>query len=280
MTHALPEIITNPVAAVATIKPGELSEVMQDSDSLIAQAGRVPADTSQWNQQTFAAVGDLRKIIKSRLKGAEDLRTAWTRPINAGVKMINEFFKERTAGLVNADDSINKLMLKYAREEDARRRAEQEKIRREAEEQAIREAQKLEEQARAARAAEDAAAASGDAEGAQKAAEDARAAEIGRDAVIDQAASLPVVDTAVRQVRGMYGTTSGVRKVWKAKLNDLRAIPDNAVHLIMADEDAKKAILKAMRSMIDPRIDAIRKGGEAAPLPGVVFEQEDSISIR
>ena len=295
-TPALTGTITG--NAIAVKEPGELTIIMgdeldkvlsialdeklKDEKTLVEQVGRVPADTATWSRETFAKVGDLRKIIKSRIKDAEDLRLAWTGPVNKSIKRINALFSGRVDPLEKADALADQLMKKWAREEEARVAAEQARIRREAEEKALREAAEREKEAAAARALEEEAAKSGDVAAATAAAEIAREAETRRDEVIDQAAALPVGDTAVRKVRGAYGSTSGVKKMWKARLTDLRALigNDEALALIMAHDGARTEIRKALKSLLEPRLTALSDTGKCEPLAGVEFEQESSINIR
>jgi hypothetical protein len=111
MTTAETITLPNTSAMVAAIKPGDLNEVLKDGDNLVQQAMRVPMDTSNWNREIFAAAGDLRKMLRSRIKSAEDLRKSWTKPINDGVKLINSFFGARVEPLEKADSHIEKIML-------------------------------------------------------------------------------------------------------------------------------------------------------------------------
>ena len=281
-TPAIPEIVSDPSKMLNAIKPADLSEALKDANVLVEQAGRVPTDTATWSRDTFAAAGDLRKMLRSRMKAAEELRKSWTGPINAGVKLINGFFAERVQPIEKADAAVERLMLKWSREEEARVAAEQARIRREAEEKALREAAEREKEAAAARALEEEAAKAGDVATATAAAEVAREAEQKRDEVIDQAAALPVGDTAVRKVRGAYGSTSGVKKTWKARLTDLRALVgnDEALALIMAHDGARTEIRKALKPLLEPRLTALSDTGKCEPLAGVEFEQESSINIK
>jgi predicted phage tail protein len=262
------------------IKPGDIDSILRDAPSLIEQAGRIPADTANWTRETFAAVGDLRKMLKARIKAAEELRLSWTRPINQGIKNINEYFKGRTAALEQADDFAGQLQNKWAAEQERINRAKIEQERREAEERALKDAQAAEEAARAAREAEAKAAAAGNAEAAQQAAEDARAAELRRDAVIDQAAALPQADPEVRRARGLYGSTSSTTVTWRIRLVNLRALPDEAVALIMASESARNEIRKALRPLLETRLSELRDSGKCAELPGVEFYEDKHVTVR
>lgn len=279
-TTAIPNVFPNPTAMVSGINPTDLNETLKDGDNLIQQAMRVPMDTSGWKRETFAAAGDLRKMIRSRTKAAEELRLSWTGPINKGLKAINSFFSARVEPLEKADKHVEQLMLKWSREEEARVKAEQDRQRKEADDKALAEAKVIEDQARIAREQETAAAAAGDTKGAEQAAEVARAAETKRDEVIEQAAALPVADTTVRRARGTFGSTSSVRKVWRARLVSIRDLPDEARTLIMTSEDARNEIRKALKSMLEPRLVALRESGKCDALPGVEFFEDDSIQVR
>jgi len=280
MTTEAPILFPDTSAMVAQIKPGELDETLKGSESLLQQAMRVPMNTSEWKRETFSAAGDLRKMIKARITAAEDLRTSWTKPINAGLKAINASFKSRMEPFEAADTHVAMLMLKWSREEEKRVNDEQDRIRKIEEDKALAAAKLIEEQARIAREQEAAAAAAGDTKGAEQAAEVARAAETKRDEVIDQAATLPVADTAIRKARGLYGSTSSVRKVWRARLVSIRDLPDEARLLIMQSEDARNEIRKALKSMLEPRLIALRDSGKCDALPGVEFYEDDSITVR
>ena len=257
-----------------------LDEVLKDGDNLTQQAMRVPMITSEWKRETFAAVGDLRKMVRSRITAAEDLRLAWTGPVNKAIKRINSIFKGRVEPLEKADEHVGQLMLKWSREEEKRVKDEQDRLRKIEEDKALAAAKVIEEQARIAREQEATAAAAGDTKGAEQAAEVARAAETKRDEVIDQAATIPVADTTVRKARGLYGSTSSVRKVWRARLVSIRDLPDEARLLIMQSEDARNEIRKALKSMLEPRLIDLRDSGKCDALPGVEFYEDDSITVR
>jgi len=279
-TTEAPILFPNTSEMISQIKPGELDETLKGSESLLQQAMRVPMNTSEWKRETFATAGDLRKMIKSRITAAEDLRTSWTKPINAGLKAINASFKSRMEPFEAADTHVAQLMLKWSREEEKRVKDEQDRLRKIEEDKALAAAKVIEEQARIAREQEVAATAAGDTKGAEQAAEVARAAETKRDEVIDQAAAIPVADTTVRKARGLYGSTSSVRKVWRARLVSIRDLPDEARLLIMASEDARNEIRKALKSMLEPRLIELRDSGKCDALPGVEFYEDDSITVR
>ena len=280
MTTETPNLFPNTSEMISQIKPGELEETLKGSESLLQQAMRVPMNTSEWKRETFATAGDLRKMIKSRITAAEDLRTSWTKPINAGLKAINASFKSRMEPFEAADTHIAMLMLKWSREEEKRVKDEQDRLRKIEEDKALAAAKIIEEQARIAREQEATAAAAGDTKGAEQAAEVARAAETKRDEVIEQAAAIPVADTTVRKARGLYGSTSSVRKVWRARLVSIRDLPDEARLLIMQSEDARNEIRKALKSMLDPRLIDLRDSGKCDALPGVEFFLDDSVTVR
>ena len=280
MTTEAPILFPNTSEMISQIKPGELDETLKGSESLLQQAMRVPMNTSEWKRETFATAGDLRKMIKSRITAAEDLRTSWTKPINAGLKAINASFRSRMEPFEAADTHVAMLMLKWSREEEKRVKDEQDRLRKIEDDKALAAARVIEEQARIAGEQEAAAAAAGDTKGAEQAAEVARAAETKRDEVIDQAAAIPVADTTVRKARGLYGSTSSVRKVWRARLVSIRDLPDEARLLIMQSEDARNEIRKALKSMIEPRLIDLRDSGKCDALPGVEFYEDDSITVR
>jgi len=267
-------------SALDNVLTDALNEVLKDGDNLIDQAMRVPMITSEWKRETFAAAGDLRKMIRSRIKAAEDLRLAWTVPVNKAIKRINSIFGGRAEPMEKADAHVGQLMLKWSREEEKRVKDEQDRLRKIEEDKALAAAKVIEEQARVAREQEAAAAAAGDTKGAEQAAEVARAAETKRDEVIDQAAAIPVADTTVRKARGLYGSTSSVRKVWRARLVSIRDLPDEARLLIMQSEDARNEIRKALKSMLEPRLIDLRDSGKCDALPGVEFFLDDSVMVR
>jgi len=267
-------------SALDNVLTDALNEVLKDGDNLMDQAMRVPMITSDWKRETFAAVGDLRKMVRSRITAAEDLRLAWTGPVNKAIKRINSIFKGRVEPLEKADEHVGQLMLKWSREEEKRVKDEQDRLRKIEEDKALAAAKVIEEEARIAREQEAVAAAAGDTKGAEQAAEVARAAETKRDKVIDQAAAIPVADTTVRKARGLYGSTSSVRKVWRARLVSIRDLPDEARLLIMASEDARNEIRKALKSMLDPRLIELRDSGKCDALPGVEFFLDDSVTVR
>ena len=85
---------------------------------------------------------EARKLvdIKNRIKDLETQRTSIVKPINDGVKRINDLFKEGTDRLKFFHDMLEKPMVAYQRD--------QERKRREAEEAARKEKERLEREAR------------------------------------------------------------------------------------------------------------------------------------
>lgn len=261
----------------------ELDKITEDfggESGLVAQAERVPKDVNIWTSKTFSATGDLRSMIKARLRMAEDLRVLCVKPINDGVKDINQVFKDRTGPAKEADTDVSRLRVKWEKAEEVRVRAEQARLRRAAEEKALEEAKALEETAALARKAEEQAKAANDAETARLAAETAKEAEEAMNEVLEQPSQVHDFDPTVRGVRGLHGSVGGARKTWKAKVVDLRLLDDECFVAIMANAKAVNAIRIALRQFIEPRLEILRAGGDPKPLLGVVFEQETTDSVR
>lgn len=261
----------------------DLDNITKDfagTTGLVDQAMRVPMDITTWTGDIFAATGDLRRMIKGRLGLAEDLRLLCTKPINDGIKDINRLFRERVEPAKKADDHVARLRVRWEKAEERRVKAEQERLRKEAEEVALAEAERLQEAAEQARLAEAQAVEAGDQDTAEMAAEVAEQAEQARDEVLVQPSLEPIADPSVRDVRGLYGSVGGARKTWKAKVVDLRALSDVCVKAIMANDKAVDAIRIALREFTEPRLEVLRKGGQAEPLLGIEFEQETSDSVR
>lgn len=85
---------------------------------------------------------DLLGWIAGAKKSLEEKRKMFTGPLNDHVKRINEFFKQRSAPLDNADSMLRGKVLAYRQEQSRIRREEEERLRKLAE-KAQKQAEKL-----------------------------------------------------------------------------------------------------------------------------------------
>ena len=87
--------------------------------------------------------------IKQRIKMLEEERMAQTRPLDESKKRIIDFFRPHLENLNNAKEHLNQIMVKWAEEQEAKRREEerrlQEEARRRAEDEALKAAIEAEE---------------------------------------------------------------------------------------------------------------------------------------
>jgi hypothetical protein len=99
--------------------------------------------------QQYADAGEELKSIKAAQKRVEDLRTTITKPMNAALKAVNDFFRVPTDRLATAELSLKRAMGVYADEQHRQARAEQAA----ADERARKERERIEAQAAKAEAA-------------------------------------------------------------------------------------------------------------------------------
>lgn len=232
------------------LESDRIATLRDDVRNIIEQCSRVEVS----NRDQFAAVGDLVRIGRSRHKEIDELRLAETKKPREYVDWVNKRFKEYLLNpLDNALKSAAGKAKAWADEEDRRRRAEAERLRRQQEEEEMRRAEEAEkarqaaeakrreadEQARLAAEAHDRESAEAAREAADRAAEEAAEAGHQVDEALDRAASAePIGDTAVRKVRGAYGSTAGMRRTLRVKINNLRHLDDAFVAAIMRDDVA------------------------------------------
>jgi hypothetical protein len=118
-----------------------------DVERLIPQGSIITVS----NDDEYRAEGRKLVEIKNRIKDLENQRTSIVKPINDGVKRINDLFKAGTSRLQFIHDTIEKPMKVYYRAQEEKRRVaeeaarkEQERIEREKREAAAAEQKRLE----------------------------------------------------------------------------------------------------------------------------------------
>lgn len=164
-----------------------------------------------------------------RVKGAqqklEDARTSITKPMNAALKAINDFFRGPAEKLAAAESNVKRAMIGYTNEQERLRKIAQAK----ADEAARKETQRL--QAQAAKAE-----ASGKVE--KAAALEMRAATV----------VAPVVNLAPPKVTGV-----STREVWKFEVTDPLLVPRQ---YLVVDESKIRRVVGALKG--DTQIAGVR----------------------
>lgn len=274
---------------MSSLEEGELSSFRLRMSELLGQAERMEIV----DQESYSRGGDLVKIISNDVRALDEARLEQTEKPREYVSWVNAEFKKIT-GPLNAAASAAKAKMKKWADEEAARRAEEERVAREkAEAAALAAAEKAEaarkeaeEKAAAARLAAETAEAAGDDDAAAIASEAASEAEDEAfehqqeaENVIDQAANAPEVDTTVRRQRGSFGSTSGMRKVWKVEIVDLLDFLVDAdpflVNLVVNDQKVKAAVLTAIKQTA---IATVKGGGEQPS--GLKVYQDSEVSVR
>lgn len=199
-------VIQTPASLLTHSQPS-----ITNANNLLEQSRRAELKT----KEDFDNCTDAVKICNNELKRVDEALHKLIDPLTAHVEWIRAQFRPITATIEEAKQNFKDKGLAWKKVEDARLAAEQDELRRKAEEQAI-----------------------ADAEAAQNAGDTARA-----DALLDLAASTPVVTHEVKG-RGSYtGASGGVKRVWKGEVEDLReicrAVADNKLPLSVIKEISK-----------------------------------------
>lgn len=270
-----------PSMLIANINPEDIDVIMIDSQVLVDQAAR--AVSVIVSREAFARAGDLARIIKGRLKRSEELRLSWTRPINLGLDNINASFRAREAPLATALEQLMEAMKTFAKAEEERVRIANNEARRKAEDEALARAAEQEQAAKVLREAETKAAESGDATTAVVLAGQARAIEQRVEETLVSTESLPEADPALRRQRGLYGATSGVRKVWRTKVLDVGDLMPEYIAAINADPKALDRIRIAIQPLVEAAIEAsgvVAARAGKMEIPGLEVVHDSDPQVR
>lgn len=240
--------LLSPTSVAQTVQPYQM-----DAQGLLAQAQRAEIDSSE----RYATGADLAKIISTKIKAAEEARTALVKPLNDHVKWINGQFKPTTETLEQAKQLLMAKMTRFAQLQ------EQEQARLRAEARAREEAEALER----AKALE--------AEGKRELA----------DAVLDTAASLPEAPLRSTPTRGNLGSTASTKKVWKLRIVDPAALPRWCVETVTPGEvvslqSAAVPLLSLNVKAINAAAREALEAGKPPLIPGLEFFQEVAVAIR
>lgn len=191
------------------------------------------------NQQEMTAAGDIVKAIKTLGKKAEAERTSITKPLNEALRHVNARFKTITDPLDKADADVRKKMLGFSQAEHKRR------------------------------ADEEAANVAAAKELARKMDEEKKALPMVADPVGAQApapAAPPPPPTLPLPQRTHYGaaSTTTVKQVWTAEVDDIVALATFYPHLVQAN-------------MVE--INKLIQSGERN-VPGLRIFQKEQIAVR
>jgi hypothetical protein len=191
---------------------------------------------------TFLGIADARRLEEGE-------------PYRAGQRTVNGWFERLTLATSNAVDRVRAAMLAYNKERDrlAReaRRIEAAKLQEEAELLA----------AKAAAAMQNPTTADVTETRLQEA---GRAAQAAADAM-DRLDAPPAANT---RTRGVYGAVSSVRRTWKWRVTNLRAVPLE----YLTTDDAKIRLAARVR---DPKT-----GKPTMVIPGIEWVPEDHVAVR
>jgi len=184
------------MSEIVEVKPAEISLFGRVEQLHVAAANAVAQAAP--DQTWMGKASDLDRMLSNAEKGIEDARTSATKPINDGLKAINNLFKPYKDGLKDARDALKGALKAQNQEIQRLAQVEADEQRRAAEEDAIAEAERLEEVG-----------------------EDVAASE-----VIEDAANLshgPVVP--IGPTRGDLGSRTSFVDHWKARVVDANLVP-------------------------------------------------------
>lgn len=206
----------------------DTTELTNRADDLIASVGRAVIDSPENENKG----GDLLKMLKTIVKGAEDDRKKITGPINASLKLINAKYKEITNPVEAAIKELGKKMVAY-KQEQQRIAQEKEQVEREK-----REAEALEKAAQLEAAGKD-----------EAATELVEAAEAASEAT--------QVDANKSTVRSDFGATTTMTDKWSAEMVDIRilckAVADGKIdaNCVLPNMPVLNKIAKALKDDMD-----------------------------
>jgi hypothetical protein len=224
-----------------------------EAKELVTKTEMIERDFSGFAVQdnsAYMTAGEHLKRIKTLSSEIEAKRTSMTRPLNETLKKINEFFKGLAARPLAAEATLKGAMLKFQREQEAVRVAEEARLREAAKKEEERQLKIKEEQERAWREKEEEArerakklAAAGKAAEAEAARIEAEKAAKKADERAAQAENIfvpvPTVESQVSKVKGL-----AIKTEWKFEIVDAKQIPAD---FLMPDEKAIGAFVRATK---------------------------------
>jgi len=193
------------------------------------------------DQEGYQLAADNLKAVKNKAKELEDLRMSMTRPLDDSKKKIIDLFKPADNLLKQVKDRICSAMLTFQQAEDKRLAEERKKLA----EQALKEEQEIK-AAHAQRAQE--ALDAGDMETAEY--------EIARS---ENTVVKPIEIGAAR------ATSAMTKKIWKYRIVDFAAIPDQ---------------YKILNEAVVGAIARNEKSRNQTNIPGIEFFQENTLAVR
>jgi len=192
------------------------ADVQTIGANLLAQMERAVVNSPE----SAATMTDALKFVDTKLKAAEDARTALVGPLNAHVKFINGGFKTATEPMEKAKQVGRGKLASYLQEQERIRVEAEREARRAAEAEALRVAAEREKE--------------GDQAGADQALEAGVAVE-------------RAVVVAPAPVRGTFGGSAGLRKTWTYETVDLTKVPRE--YLMLDERKVKDAIAAGVRTI-------------------------------
>jgi hypothetical protein len=190
---------------------------VREATSLVNEvAAHVSDDYAIVTAEDFTAGAEHLKLVKGAQKKIESLRVSITKPINDGLKAVNDMFRRPAEQLVEVEMRLKRALTSY---EDEQRRIRLEEQRR-ADEAARKERERIEAQAR-------------------------RAAEAGKPekaAQLEERAATVVAPVIQREPPKVSGLSS--REVWRFEIADEKLVPRE---YMVVDPTKVRAVVNALK---------------------------------
>lgn len=252
MTNA-PVIRTDPTQDPAVVESLEKMEVLERA------MDNMPAVD---NEEDAALVAEYRTRLRLQAKELDQFRLAMTAPLRNLTTDLNKKFHVYVERAERAAKICDNLLMPWMREQKrlrdeaeakaAAERAEEERLRRE-EEEAIAEAQRIAEE-------------TADTDALKKAEANVTEARAALNQLGTRSSRLPIPPMPAKSVKGVLGSTTGLRENWKYKVVDISKVPEE--YLVDPEDRVRRGMLN--------NIAKSQKGD--ASVPGIEFYCEDALS--
>ncbi len=169
-----------------------------------------------WDDESLASASDLGKYISEALKSAEAERTKITGPINQGLRLLNDRFRQFTDPLTASLNKVSSAIRKYNAEEKERLAAEAAAARKAIE---IKEAE----------------------------------TNLSKPEDFVEPPPAPLVKAPVMRARGSFSSTS-VTENWVGELEDIEKVPPEFVTKVLNQKAVNEAVKKGVREIAGVKI--------------------------
>jgi hypothetical protein len=238
---------------VAVTRPDEAA-LITGAESALSIAQSIEIDSPEM----YRLAGDELASIKGKAKQLDEQRKSITKPLDDAKKAVMDLFRRPLEVLTSAEGILKRSMLAYDQEQRRKQEEEQRKARIAAE------AERQRQQAEADKKAEEArqAAEAGDV---KKAAELQQQAE--ETAAVAEMITAPVIQLEKPKASGV-----AVRKTYKARVTDLKALLQGVIDGVVPD-----AVIEINESVLNSQARSLK---ESMKYPGVEVYTEEGISAR